>query len=211
MVVLLVIRFILIKDDKVKLSEDSKKKWIENIDSIVIAGVTALILITFVIRTFYIPSTSMVPTLKVNDYILVNKFVYRFYMPARHDIVVFRPPPEANAEGKDFIKRIVAVEGDTVEVKNGRLYINGVAQNESPVTGSQGFGKEDVAAICNYNINEPPEYDMPKTIVPQGSLFVMGDNRNNSDDSHVWGFLPKENLIGKAVLLFFPPNRIRTF
>ena len=192
MIILLVVRFILKKDDKIKLTEESKKKWIENIDSIVVAGVTALILITFIIRTFYIPSSSMVPTLLINDYILVNKFVYRFYQPARQDIVVFHPPEAAQAEGKDFIKRIVAVGGDTVEVRDKLLYVNGIPQYE------------------NY-INEPPDYELPKIIVPDDSLFVMGDNRNNSDDSHAWGFLPKKNLVGKAVLLFFPFNRVRTF
>ena len=192
MIILLVVRFILKKDDKIKLTEESKKKWIENIDSIVVAGVTALILITFIIRTFYIPSSSMVPTLLINDYILVNKFVYRFYQPARQDIVVFHPPEAAQAEGKDFIKRIVAVGGDTVEVRDKLLYVNGMPQYE------------------NY-INEPPDYELPKIIVPDDSLFVMGDNRNNSDDSHAWGFLPKKNLVGKAVLLFFPFNRVRTF
>lgn len=192
MIALLIARVILTKDKKIKLSDESKKKWIENIDSIVIAGVTALILITFVVRTFYIPSSSMVPTLQVNDYILVNKFVYRFYQPARQDIVVFRPPESAQAEGKDFIKRIVAVGGDTVEVKEKILYVNGIRQYED-------------------YINEPPDYEMPKVTVPEDALFVMGDNRNNSDDGHVWGFLPKKNLVGKAVLLFFPLNRIRTF
>ncbi len=190
-VLLLVARVILVKDDKIKIKEETKKNIIENIDSIVIAGVTALLLITFIIRTFYIPSSSMVPTLMVKDYILVNKFVYRFYQPARHDIVVFHPPEAAHAEGKDFIKRVVAVGGDTVEVKNNILYLNDVPQTE------------------NY-IFEPPAYTFAKVKVPEDSLFVMGDNRNNSDDSHAWGFLPKKNLVGKAVLIFFPFNRFRT-
>ncbi len=171
---------------------NEKKALIENIDSIIFAGITALIIITFIVRTFYIPSSSMVPTLQINDFIIVNKFVYNFYNPARHDIVVFHPPAEAHAEGKDFIKRIVAVAGDTVEIKSGVLFINDVAQNEEYIL-------------------EPIMYDMERITVPKDSYFVMGDNRNNSDDSHVWGFLPRKNLVGKAVLIIFPFNRCRTF
>ena len=174
-----------------KMEEKKKKAITENIDSIILAGVTALFLITFVIRTFYIPSSSMTPTLKINDFIIVNKFVYAFYNPTRHDVVVFHPPAEAQAEGKDFIKRIVAIEGDTVEVKSGVLFINDVAQNEPYIL-------------------EPILYDMDKITVPKDSYFVMGDNRNNSDDGHVWGFLPRKNLVGKAVLIIFPFNRCKT-
>ncbi len=185
-IVSLVFRF----NKHLKIEEEKKKSIIENIDSVILAGVTALIIITFVIRTFYIPSSSMVPTLKINDFIIVNKFVYSFYNPARHDIVVFHPPAEAQAEGKDFIKRIVAVGGDTVEIKSGVLFVNDVAQDEPYIL-------------------EPILYDMDRQTVPKDSYFVMGDNRNNSADSHVWGFLPRKNLVGKAVIIIFPFNRCK--
>ncbi len=190
-VILIIARIIIHNKKDLNWSEKKRKTVNENLDSVVIAGITALLLITFIVRTFYIPSSSMVPTLKIGDFILVNKFVYRFYQPARHDVIVFSPPPSAQAEGKEFIKRIVAVGGDTVEVKDNKLFINDIPQEEP-------------------FINESPNYIMPKVSVPQASLFVMGDNRNNSDDSHVWGFLPKENIEGKAVLIFFPFTRLKT-
>jgi signal peptidase I len=188
--VLIIVRCVLHFSKRIKIQEKTRKLVYEYLDSIIIAGVTALILIHFVVRTFYIPSTSMVPTLEIKDYIMVNEFIYHFKPPARKDIIVFHPPPSAMAEGKDFIKRVVAVEGDEVEVKDEKLYVNGVPQEEP-------------------FINEEPRYIMEKKKVPPGNLFVMGDNRNNSDDSHVWGFLPKENVVGKAFLIFFPPQRIR--
>lgn len=173
------------------ISQDKKKRIFENIDSILWAGATALIIITFIARTFYIPSSSMVPTLKINDFIIANKFVYNFYRPARGDIVVFHPPEAAHSEGKDYIKRIVAVGGDTVEIRDGVLFLNGLMKEE------------------NYTL-EPIGYSLEKITVPKNSYFVLGDNRNNSADSHVWGFLPKQNIIGKAVLVIFPFNRIKT-
>lgn len=190
-VILIIVSLVLRFNKNIKMEDAKKKAIIENVDSISLAGITALIIITFIIRTFYIPSSSMTPTLQINDFIIVNKFVYAFYNPARHDIVVFHPPAEAQAEGKDFIKRIVAIEGDTVEVKSGVLFINDVAQKEPYIL-------------------EPILYDMDKITVPKDSYFVMGDNRNNSDDGHVWGFLPRKNLVGKAVLIIFPFNRCKT-
>ncbi len=188
--ILILARCVLHFSKRIKLQDKTRKLVYEYLDSIIIAGVTALILIHFVVRTFYIPSTSMVPTLEIKDYIMVNEFVYHFKEPERRDIVVFHPPPSAQAEGKDFIKRVVALENDEVEVKEGKLFINGVPQNEPYIA-------------------EDPRYTMEKKKVPPGNLFVMGDNRNNSDDSHVWGFLPKKNIVGRAFLIFFPPQRIR--
>lgn len=188
--VLIIVRAVLHFSKRIKLNEKNRKIAYEYLDSFIIAGVTALILIHFVVRTFFIPSTSMVPTLVKKDYIMVNELVYRFKQPERRDIVVFHPPPSAHAEGKDFIKRVVAKENDEVEVKDGKLFINDVPQEEP-------------------YINEAPGYVMEKRKVPEGHLFVMGDNRNNSDDSHIWGFLPKRNVVGKAFVIFWPPQRIR--
>lgn len=169
---------------------DKRKFFAEYADSLVTAGVAALLLITFVVRSFYIPSASMVPTLLIKDFILVNEMVYRMSDPARGDIVVFRPP-HAEGQGKDYIKRIVAVENDVIEVREGQLYRNGELVEE-PFTNEELMDRKSVDA---YRV--PPDH-----------VFVMGDNRNNSLDSRVWGPLPVENIVGRAELIFFPPSRI---
>lgn len=160
----------------------------EYIDSFVIAGTVAMLIITFVVRSFYIPSESMVPTLLVNDYILVNKFVYHFSSPSRGEIVVFHPPHVSNPSEVDFIKRCVAVENDVVEVNKGVLYVNGEPMQEP-------------------FIKEPPVNDFPPYRIPAGCIFMMGDNRNNSDDSRYWGPLPLKNVVGKAEAIFWPLSR----
>lgn len=165
----------------------------EAIDSIVWAGVVALLLIHFVVRSFYIPSGSMLDTLKINDFILVNEVIYRIAKPARGEIVVFRSPEAHRAEDKtDLIKRVVAVEGDEIEVKDGKLYLNGLPQDEP-------------------FIREAMDDDFPKERIKPGHIFVMGDNRNDSRDSRYMdpGQVPLENLVGRAELIFFPPQRIR--
>ncbi|HXE73873.1 MAG TPA: signal peptidase I [Candidatus Nitrosotenuis sp.] len=163
----------------------------EYLDSFIVAGSAALLLITFVVRSFYIPSESMVPTLLVHDYILVNKFICRFCQPDRGDILVFKPPPGvADSDDKDFIKRVVGIEDDVLEIKDGVLYRNGEKVDE-PYVHEQMFG------------------DMPAYRVPRGHVFMMGDNRNNSDDSRRWGPLPLDRVVGKAFIIFWPPQRIR--
>lgn len=182
------------------LSEEQKKTLVEYMDSVIIAGVTALFLIWFIVRSFYIPSESMKPTLLINDMLLVNEFVYRIYKPAHGDIVVFRPPPAANSEGKDFIKRIIAVEGDKIEIKGGdmgRVYRNGQLVDES----YRMPRRED-------EFDFPGDTEVKAYTVPPGHVMVMGDNRGNSDDSRHWGFLPVQNIIGKAFVVFYPLGRI---
>jgi signal peptidase I len=160
-----------------------------------------------VIQNFKVEGTSMEPTLRSNEFLIVNKVTYaridgtpieRFFVanhspgvpvylfgePARGDIVVFRFPHQPD---KDFIKRIIGVPGDTIEIRNGRVILNGAALEEP-------------------YISREPSYDTPKTIVPPGNYFVLGDNRPNSSDSHVWGFVPADNLIGKAWFAYWPPS-----
>ncbi|MDO5297511.1 MAG: signal peptidase I [bacterium] len=160
----------------------------EYLDSFIMAGLVAILIITFVVRSFYIPSESMVPTLLVNDYILVNKFVYHFSTPSRGEIVVFHPPHVDNPEAVDFIKRCIAVENDVVEINNGVLYLNGLAMREP-------------------FIKEPPVNNFGPYRVPPGHVFMLGDNRNNSDDSRFWGPLPLKNVVGKAEFIFWPFRR----
>lgn len=182
-----------------QLSEEKKNKknikkqiW-ENIQIIVIALVLAFAIRTFIAEPRYIPSDSMLPTLEQGDRLIVEKVSYRFHPPQKGDIIVFEPPTQLQLQGYEknqaFIKRIVATSGEVVEVKNGVVLVN-----NQPV-------KE------NY-ILETPQYNLLPVEVPPQHLFVMGDNRNNSNDSHIWGFLPQENIIGHAIFRFWPFTRI---
>nr|WP_242042399.1 signal peptidase I [Leptolyngbya sp. FACHB-541] len=165
----------------------------ENLQILAIALFLALLIRVFIAEPRYIPSDSMVPTLDVGDRLVVEKVAYRFHPPHRGDIIVFDPPVQLQFQGytadQAFIKRIIGEPGQVVEVQGGTVYVDG-----EPLA-------EDYIA-------EPPEYEMPPVLVPAGQFFVMGDNRNNSNDSHVWGFLPEENIIGQAVFRFFPLERV---
>ncbi|MBD1807891.1 signal peptidase I [Microcoleus sp. FACHB-SPT15] len=165
----------------------------ENLQIIAIALALALFIRAFVAEPRYIPSDSMLPTLEVGDRLVVEKVSYYFRPPTTGEIVVFDPPQQLQIQGyaKDqaFIKRVIGTPGQTVQVQDGKVYINGRSL------------KEDYIA-------EPPAYQMEAVQVPEDQLFVMGDNRNNSNDSHVWGFLPKQNVIGHACYRFWPFSRI---
>jgi signal peptidase I len=169
----------------------------ENVQILAIALSLALLIRIFVAEPRYIPSDSMLPTLQVGDRLIVEKISYRFYPPAKGDIIVFEPPAplqtqlqlQGYAKDQAFIKRTIGEPGEQVSVKNGKVYIN-----EKPLEEKY--------------IAEPPNYQWGQKEVPDNELFVMGDNRNNSNDSHIWGFLPKQNVIGKAFFRFWPLNRI---
>lgn len=155
---------------------------------IITAVVLAWLIKSFVIQPFYIPSGSMEPTLYPGDRVLVNKFIYSFEKTDPGDIVVFVPPGSTD---KDFIKRIVATEGQEIEVEGGKVHINGHEKSEPYV-------------ICTYDSNiYGPER------VPLNNVFVMGDNRPNSQDSRVFGPLNKNAIVGKAFMIYWPPQRIR--
>ena len=142
----------------------------------------------FVVEAFWIPSASMVPTLKYGDRVLVNKFIYRFTEPERGDVVVFKSVQD---DQQDLIKRVVGVPGDKISVRGGRLFVNDELQREPYV-----------------NKKMPDRSFAAPTTVPQNHIFVMGDNRANSQDSRVFGPVPKENIEGEAFLLFWPPGRV---
>jgi signal peptidase I len=199
----------------------------EYLDAFIVAGLVALFLITFVVRTFFIPSGSMEPTLQIHDVLLVNEFEYRVSQPHDNDIVVFPPAiPSTN----DFIKRLMGSPGETFRIHNGTVYRNGVALVEPYIAEKPNYELE----IKNYGIyvdgtpldpsqaNVPPKsaWTSPDTI-PPNCYFMMGDNRNNSEDSHIWGFAQLHGkfatgqvagqtagFTGHAFLLFWPPNRI---
>ncbi|MGL6342831.1 MAG: signal peptidase I [Waterburya sp.] len=167
----------------------------ENGTTVIIALLLAFLIRVFIAEPRYIPSESMFPTLSTGDRLVVEKVGYKFHPPAKGDIIVFEPPTKLRLLGYEknqaFIKRAIATGGETVAIKDGVVYVN-----------NQPLAEDYIAA--------PPEYELMPVTVPEGQLFVMGDNRNNSNDSHIWGFLPTENVIGHAILRFWPLERIGT-
>ena len=179
---------------------------------LLVALAVAVIIKTFLVQPFYVPSESMLPTIEVNDRVMISKLNYRFSDPQRGDIVVFISPfndeidnetflgsvgrhiLEAvgvrTASADDLIKRVVGIEGDTIEVKDGHLYVNGMQANE-PYLAQAGVMPEFSAVV-----------------VPADSVFVMGDNRGVSYDSRRFGAIPEEDLLGEAVIRIWPPSRL---
>lgn len=174
-------------DEKHDSTADYKAIIFDWVKTIITAIVLALIIRTTIVGAYVVPTGSMKPTIGIGDRLLGCKFLYWFTDPEAGDIIVFEPPPQAGANVPRFVKRIVAVEGDIIEVKNKSLYVNGQRIEE---------------------YTSPPLYPPSPMKVPDGKLFVLGDNRSNSRDSHVWGFLPKENVEAKIVLRFWPLTRI---
>ena len=185
------------------------------LDALIAAALLALFLTTFVVRTFYIPSVSMVPTLQVGDVLLVDEMAYRLTPPQEEDIAVFRPPVSS---GEDYIKRIVGVPGDTIAIENGVIYRNGTAlrepyENQPPRydLAIRRYGiYVDGRALDPHVADLPPKrfWEAPNRI-PDGYYFVLGDNRNYSDDSHVWGFVQRARFVGRAFLILWPLRRLR--
>ncbi len=165
---------------------------VETLDASIFAALLSLLIITFVVQAFFIPSGSMEPTLAIGDRILVSKFTYRFSPIHRGDVFVFHYPLNP---GKDFVKRVVALGGETVELRDGVVLINTTPISEFYPTALAGG---DRACTSNYGPQK----------VPTGQLFVLGDNRCNSEDSRFFGFVPEENVVGKALLVYWPPPRI---
>ena len=206
----------------------------EYLDPFIYAGIAAFLLITFVARTYYIPSGSMIPTLEVGDVLLVNKFEYRFHKPNEGDIVVF-PPPIPSPD--DFIKRVIGRPGDTLRIQNGVVYVNGKALKEPYIAEPPHYN----LIIKDYNIyvqdpggtympleaatgaNIPPRQDwIAPDRIPPNCYFMMGDNRNDSEDSHAWGFAQLSgrfasgplkgqpaHFTGHAFLIFWPLSHAR--
>jgi len=186
---------------------DTLRAWIksdegrEDVQTYTLSLAIALILRLTIIEPRYIPSLSMYPTFDVGDQLAVEKVTKRIRPFHRNQVIVFNPPDSfreimannyggSNKKSKEaLIKRIVAVEGDEVKVRGGKLYINGAKQDEP-------FTAEDAA------------YEFGPVTVPAGDVLVLGDNRNHSLDGHIWGFLPKENVIGRAVFIYWPPWRV---
>jgi signal peptidase I len=196
--------------------EMKKRKLWEYTKAIVIALMLALLIRTFVVQAFKIPSGSMMPTLLVGDHLLVNKLLYGtpvdipltqitiFRMPgirkpARGEIIVFKYPDDPN---RDFIKRVIAVEGDIVEAKNKKVFVNGKVIDEPYIQ-----------HVDNsiYTIRLEPRDNFGPYLVPKDKFFVMGDNRDQSYDSRYWGYVDLKDIRGEALIIYWSWDSIKNF
>ena len=173
--------------DTVQLPQKSVAR--EYAEAFLIAIVLALIIRTFIVEAFKIPSGSMIPTLLVGDHLLVNKFIYRFTDPKRGDVIVFKYPDNPS---RNFIKRIVGVGGDTIEVRDKVLYVNGQPQDEPYI--------QHIAPDM-----QPTRDNFAQITVPQNTYFMMGDNRDSSLDSRFWRnrFVNRKAIVGKALIIYW--------
>lgn len=158
--------------------------------SILIAIILAFFIRYFIVELYMVEGPSMRPTLVNSERLIVSKFIYRFKSPEKGEILVFRYPSDPS---RDFIKRVIAAPGDTIEIKDGRVFVNGQLQNETYIL-------------------EKMKGSYPLSTVPSGHVFVMGDNRNNSEDSRFRdvGFVPFDLIKGKAVMVFWPLDQMKT-
>ncbi len=191
------------------VKKKSKSSLRENIEAIVIAIIIAMFIRTFIVQAFKIPSGSMLETLQIGDHILVNKFIYGIKIPftdgktlipvkdpQKRDIVVFKYPEDPS---KDFIKRVIATGGDTVEIINKKLYVNdNLVENEPYAVYKTGNIYPGMVT---------PRDNLKKITVPENKLFVMGDNRDNSHDSRFWGFVDLKAVRGEAFLIYWSWNK----
>ena len=163
------------------------KDWVI---SIVVAVALAMFIRTFIVELYVVDGPSMRPTLESSERLVVNKFIYRFRAPEKGEILVFQYPRDPS---RDFIKRVIATPGDTIEIREGRVLVN------------------DQILVEDY-ILEKTRSEYPKMTVPAGHIFVMGDNRNNSEDSRFAdvGFVPYDLIKGKAVMVFWPLSAYKT-
>lgn len=170
--------------------KQTAKSWAK---TLALTATLSLLLRAAIVEAFMVPTGSMRPTIQEGDRLLGTKFQYWFRAPRAFEIVVFRPPESAQGsitpDVKRLVKRVVAVEGDVIEIEAGVVRVNGVA-------------------LLEPYIAAPPHYSLPPTRVPDGNVFVLGDNRNQSLDSHLWGFLPESELVAHVVARYWPPSRI---
>ena len=188
------------------MSSYKKSAFRDWAESIVIAFLLAMVIRAFFVQAFKIPTGSMRPTLLEGDLILVNKFIYgaripftdlrlpKVRQPQRGDVIVFIYPENPK---KDFIKRLVSLEGEKVAIKNGTVYINNKPLTDATFSQRYYYNRGEFSA------------EGQEVVVPRGSIFVLGDNSASSQDSRYWGFVPRKNILGKAMLIYWPPQRIR--
>lgn len=162
----------------------------EIVHTVVMTLVVFLFLVTFVVQGYKVYGSCMEPNLYTGERLLGNKFIYRFEKPVRGDVVVFKYPPNPR---KIFIKRVIGLPGETVEIRNGEVLINGRVLDEADY------------------LRNIPHGNFPPQKIPPGHVFVLGDNRDQSNDSRYWGELPVENIQAKAWLRYWPFSRLQVF
>ena len=167
----------------------TRSKWggflLEILQTVILAVVLYFLIDTVVARV-RVENISMLPTLQPGEFVLVSKFAYKTGEPHRGDVVIFHFPQDPK---EDYVKRIIGLPGDDVKVVNEKLYVN-----------DQPLEEDYIAAKPTYTGNWK---------VPENDLFVLGDNRNQSSDSHSWGYVPMANVVGKALVIYWPPTKIR--
>lgn len=191
------------EDVQVNTEEKKKSVFREYAEAIIIAVLLALFIRTFVIQAFKIPSGSMLPTLQIGDHLLVNKFLYGIKVPftgkllipikdPKHgDVVVFRFPEDRKI---DYIKRVIGVPGDKIEIRNKSLVING-----KKIEDAHG----QFTSTASLPAGTSPKDNFGPITVPEGKIFVMGDNRDNSYDSRFWGYVDQTDVLGKAIIIYW--------
>ncbi len=189
------------------LGGKTKSRFREYFEAILLALLLALFIRTFVVQAFKIPSPSMVPTLLVGDHLLVNKFLYGIKIPfsderilavrepKRGDVIVFRFPGDRSV---DFIKRCIAVEGETIQIRDKHVYIDG-----EPIEDTHAYFQDS-----GNSFTKPGDNFGPVT-VPEGKIFMMGDNRDNSNDSRFWGFVDIADVRGKAMVIYWSWDKVK--
>jgi signal peptidase I len=161
------------------------KAVLREIGLALVAAVVIFLVLQFTVQSFVIIGSSMQPNFQDGERVLINKVVYKFRQPESGEVIIFHPPSNQQA---DYIKRVIALPGETVGVKEGAVYVNGTKLDESAY------------------IKATPAYTLAEIKIPENEYFVLGDNRNSSDDSHNGWTVPRENIIGKAWLSFWPPG-----
>ncbi|SDP39893.1 signal peptidase I [Desulforhopalus singaporensis] len=185
------------------IKANKKSTFREYFEAICIAVLLALVIRTFIVQAFKIPSGSMLPTLQIGDHLLVNKFIYGLRIPfsgkvlipvrdpERGEVIVFKFPRDRSV---DYIKRVIGTPGDTIEIKNKKVFVNGQAIDDPHAF---------ISSATVLSGRDNPRDNFGPVLVPEDRVFVMGDNRDNSYDSRFWGFVDQKDILGKAFILYW--------